>query len=35
MIGNTTYGEYFMTVVLYDRNDVLVKSISPAFINQR
>ena len=34
MVANTTYGKHFMTIVLYNRNDVLVKPISPAFINQ-
>ena len=34
MVSNTTYGKHFMTIVLYNRNNVLVQPISPAFVNQ-
>ena len=34
MVANTTYGKHLVTVVLYYRNDILVKPISPAFVNQ-
>ena len=34
MVTNTTNSKYFMTIVLYNRNNVLVQPISPDFVNQ-
>ena len=34
MVANTTYGKHLVTIVLNNWNDILVKSVSPAFINQ-
>ncbi len=34
MVTNTTNSKYLMTIVLYNRNNVLVQPISPVFVNQ-
>ena len=34
MVTYTTNSKYLMTIVLYNRNNVLVQPISPAFVNQ-